>query len=86
MALAGVAMLDKDPENMTAVAEFGSHNKMARGAKDRERKDREQNRIKPGNHGHASNSRVAEDLGDIHRRERYAGKCVAQHRFPIEGP
>ena len=48
-------MLDKDPKNINGGCEIGGHNKMARGTEDRERKNWEQHRVKPGNDGHASN-------------------------------
>src|SRR4029079_10616224 len=58
---------------------------MPRGAKERERQHREQQRVEPGDHWRPDDLGVAHDLGDAQRRQRDASHDVgAKARF-VEG-
>src|SRR4029079_1268833 len=58
---------------------------MPRGAKERERQHREQQRVEPGDHRRPDDLGVAHDLGDAQRRQRDASHDVgAKARF-VEG-
>ena len=57
---------------------IGRHHQVARRAEGRERHQRQQQRVEPGDHRRAGDPRVAQHLRDVHRRQGEAGQRVAQ--------
>ena len=70
------AMRESELEKIAAVAEFGRHDQMARGAEHGEGDQRQQHGVEAGDDGRAGDARVAQNLRNVHRCERHAGKRV----------
>src|SRR5208283_3606614 len=57
---------------------IGRHDKMTRGAEQREGDERQQNRVEAGDNGRAGDAGVAENLRNVHRGQRQARESVLQ--------
>ena len=62
------------------------HHEMTRGAENRERQRREEQRIEARDHRHAGNARIAQYLGNVHRRKRHARNGIAHRPTAAERP
>ena len=64
----------------------GADDQVPRRAEQRERRDRDQDRVEAGDHRHPGDLRVAHRLGDRERRERDAGDDVLREPLPLVRP
>ena len=71
-------MRESELAKIAAVAEIRGHEKMARRAEKREGDQRQQNRIEAGDDRRSGDARIAENLRNVHRRQRQPGEGVAQ--------
>ena len=85
-SLAGRAMWDSELEKMAAVAEFGCHNQMARGAEDCKRNEWQQHCVESGDDGRAGDAGITKNLRNVHRRERHARQGIASRLTGPERP
>jgi len=77
-------MRESELENIAAVAESAATTRWREEAEDREGDQRQQNRVEAGDDGGAGDAGVAEDLRNVHRRERHARESVLQRRARLE--
>ncbi len=78
LALLGLGHVGEGARQDGCRGRVGGDDEMARGAEQREHEDRQEGRVQPGDDGRAGDPRVAEDLGNVHRRERDPREHVAE--------